>query len=97
MAETILTGVDIGFRWMGGAAGLSTRPPSSALAAQTFLAVPDDQAGSSADLIGFGGGDIALLMAAMRPDAARSVVAGGGRTLVGAPGMCSKLIAWLST
>jgi valacyclovir hydrolase len=57
--------------------------------AESFLAMLDDQAASPAHLIGFSdGGEVALLMAAMRPDAVRSVVAwGAAGQLVAPPGM----------
>jgi len=57
--------------------------------AASFLAMLDDQAASPAHLIGFSdGGEVALLMAAMRPDAVRSVVAwGAAGQLVAPPGM----------
>ena len=46
--------------------------------AATFLALLDELAVSPAHLVGFSdGGEIALLMAQMRPDAVRSVVAWG--------------------
>jgi pimeloyl-ACP methyl ester carboxylesterase len=57
--------------------------------AETFLAMLDHEAATTAHLIGFSdGGEVALLMAAMRPDAVRSVVAwGAAGQLVAPPGM----------
>lgn len=57
--------------------------------AETFLALLADQDAGPAHLIGFSdGGEVALLMAATRPDAVRSVVAwGAAGQLVAPPGM----------
>jgi valacyclovir hydrolase len=57
--------------------------------AQTFLAMLDDLSASPAHLLGFSdGGEVAVLMAALRPDAVRSVVAwGAAGQLVEPPGM----------
>jgi valacyclovir hydrolase len=57
--------------------------------AGTFLAMLDDLDASPAHLVGFSdGGEIALLMAVMRPDAVRSVVTwGAAGQLVAPPGM----------
>jgi len=57
--------------------------------AETFLAMLDDLGASPAHLVGFSdGGDVALLMASMRPGAVRSVVTwGAAGQLVAPPGM----------
>jgi pimeloyl-ACP methyl ester carboxylesterase len=57
--------------------------------ANAFLAMLDDLAGSPAHLIGFSdGGEVALLMATMRPDSVRSVIVwGAAGKLVAPPGM----------
>lgn len=57
--------------------------------AETFLAMLDDLAASPAHLIGFSdGGEVALLMAAMRPEVVKSVVTwGSAGQLVAPPGM----------
>jgi valacyclovir hydrolase len=57
--------------------------------AETFLAMLDELGAAPAHVIGFSdGGEIALLMAEMRPDSVRSVVAwGAGGQLVAPPGL----------